>query len=501
MNFIHTIKFKFTLWYLAILSILLIFLCCGVYFALSKVLYSNFDKSLKNRVFQLEDIRGIISIVSEGTFEGKPGEYVSFYYYTGNQLKNISQHGLTFPLDDQLIDRALAGEHIFATVNFSGNGLYRFYISPFIPDNSKGRHDPLSNPEKDPDWLNRDDKRTRKSPPMPENKREQQIEIDKAALIVASPTKGIENALARLFEILLFAVPLTLILSGAGGMFLAHRAFKPVEQMTHTARRIQESDLSLRIDVETTDELGNLASVLNQMIARLEQAFKRQKEFTSDASHELRAPLAIIQAEATLSLQKIREPSEYRRALEMISVESEQMATLTHQLMELARADSGTEKYPFEIIELTSFIQGISADVSVLCNENNILLTTNCSEKIRVQGDKKRLRRVMLNIFQNAIRFTGKGGSITVQVKDNYEHAVISFSDTGIGIHEDQLSHIFERFYRVDKARSRDEGGSGLGLAICKTIMDTHGGSIEVVSQIRKGSTFFIKLPICRDLS
>ncbi len=496
MNFIHTIKFKFTLWYLAVLSVLLIFLCCGVYFALSKVLYSHFDKRAKNRVVQLSEIRDIISIVSEGTFEGKPGEYISFYYYAGNQLKNVSHHGLTFPLDDQIIDRALAGEHIFSNVDFPENGLYRFYISPFIPGNSKRRHDPFSKPEKEPNRLNRDDKRVRKFPPVPENRPAQQIEIDKVALIVASPTENIKNTLTRLFEILLFAVPLTLILSGAGGVFLAHRAFKPVEQMTHTARRIEESDLSLRIDVGTKDELGNLASVLNQMITRLEQAFKRQKEFTSDASHELRAPLSIIQAEATLTLQKEREPSEYRRALEVISIESEQMATLTHQLMALARADSGTEKYQFEIIELSSFVQGISSDVSILCNEKGILLNTKCSEDIRVKGDKKRLRRVVLNIFQNAIRFTGKGGSITVQVKENHDHAVISFSDTGIGIHEDQLPHIFQRFYRVDKERSRDVGGSGLGLAICKTIMDTHGGSIEVESQIRKGSTVFIKFPI-----
>jgi len=279
-------------------------------------------------------------------------------------------------------------------------------------------------------------------------------------------------------------------------MFLARRAFKPVDQIAKTAREIEEKDLSRRIDVQTKDELGRLAATLNQMIDRLEKAFKRQKEFTGDASHELRAPLAVIQAEVTLSLQKDRGKQAYQKSLEIVSQEADHMGVIINQLLTLARADSGKEQLQFTKINLAKFLQDLCTDIEILCQEKGLTLQLDYFENLFINGDSRSLRNLVDNLLTNAIRYTATGGMISVALLRKKNMAVISIADTGIGIPSDELPFIFERFYRVDKARSREDGGSGLGLAICKHIVNTHGGSIEVESQIQKGSTFHVKLPV-----
>jgi len=474
MNFIHTIKFRFTLWYVAILALLLTMLGNSVYFTFSHVLHGNLDDMLKNRAEQLSRFRDIISIVASGTFEEEIGEKVSFYFYSDDRLICISHKELRTPLDPELIDEAIAGRDSFSTIELSPTDRLRIYIRPFKPDNPHIRPDRFFRPDN----------------PY------QRTEIHSAALVVGRPMKDIHAALEQLWRILLISGPLTVVLAGGGGVFLAGRAFKPVEEITNTARKIEESDLSRRIDVQTKDELGRLAAALNRMIERLERAFERQKQFTGDASHELRAPLAIIQAESTLAVQKERSPEEYQKSMGIIAQEAENMSSVINQLLTLARADSGKEQLKFENVDLSQFARDLCSDVEMLCSEKGFRLRLKLPSQLWVKGDVRSLRRLVHNLLSNAMRYTPRGGAIAVALRRKDDQAVLSVADTGIGIPPHELPLIFERFYRVDKARSRSEGGSGLGLAICRHIAAVHGGCIEVESQVGKGSIFHVKLPL-----
>ena len=492
MNFIRSITFRFTLWYLVVLSILLVLLAGGVYFTLSQTLYRNFDQTLSKRAEHLSGFRNVISIVASGTFEEELGEVVSFYYYEKDQLQQTTQpqHKVNTDLPVSLIDNAFAGVSSFTTIfTEQGTGL-RVFITPFRPINRYIRLNTLRQDEPDFSPTLQMGNNRRASKPLKIHKAENQ----KAVLVITRPISDIETALDRLFHILCLAVPLTIIFAGGGGVFLARRVLRPVEEITETAKKIEESDLSRRIDVRSRDELGRLATTLNQMIDRLENAFIRQKEFTSDASHELRAPLAVIQAESTLALQKTRGTEEYQKSLEMIADESNHLAGIINQLLNLARVDAGKE-LKLEKMNLTNFVKDLCDDVSVVCQSKGLTLQQNHFDEAWVMGDRRSLRNLFHNILENAMRYTPKRGIITVTLRHVDGLVVVSIKDTGIGISADEQSLIFERFYRVDKARSRNEGGSGLGLAICRHIVNVHGGSIMVESMPKKGSTFQITLP------
>ena len=529
MKLTSSIKFRFTLWYLTILGTILVLLGTGIYMALSNRLHQNLDHALKTRAEQLAGFRDIMAIVGGGTFEEEPGEAVSFYYYSGSRLTNISQKGRSVPIDKAWIDRVLAGERGFVDVNTEKDGFFRIYAMPYTPENSRVRLDqfkkkgparPHDPPRKrrggfdrrprswDRDPPPRDpDRPLGPPPPRPPRERaepfrpdppERVIAVHRAALMVARSAKNLETALGLLFQILLAALPVTLILAGGGGVFLLRRALKPVEQITDAAREIEENDLSRRIRVSTKDELGRLASTLNLMIERLEKAFQRQKELTGDASHELRAPLAVIQAEATLALQRERDTSSYRKSLEIVAQETDHMSGTIKQLLTLARADSGKEQMTFQVVELSPFLKGLCEDMTILCREKKQSLDQELNDPLTIKGDPKALRNLMVNLLTNAIRYTPEGGCITVSLYHEESTAFVAVSDTGMGIPSDELPFIFKRFYRVDKARSREAGGSGLGLAICRHIAHAHGGVIQVESRINRGSTFRVCFPLYR---
>jgi heavy metal sensor kinase len=461
MSFIHSIKFRFTIWYLLVLAILLAALSIGVYFYLSRSLYRNLDDSLELRSTQLCSISTILESINQGEFEQELGEIVILYFYSGGQLVQVSAQGINITVPAELISQAIAGTSSFATVQTAeGEGLRLLAV-------------PINVSILGP-------------PPG----------IQPAALVIAHSTKQIDQALAGLVHTLIIAVPLALALAAGGGIFLARRALKPVDDISQTAQEIEESDLSRRINVNTKDELGRLAATLNEMIGRLERAFQRQKQFTSDASHELRAPLAVIEAESTLALQKERAPSDYQQSLETISQESRQMSSLVDQLLTLARADAGKEQWNFAPVDLGDLIGNLSTDVEVLCQEKGLSFQLGQTQDLVVKGDEARLRELFMNLLNNAIRYTPSSGTISVSFRREGQMAIVAITDTGIGIPAEDMPFIFERFYRVDKARSRAEAGSGLGLAISRHIAEAHGGKIEVESQVGAGSTFSVWLPL-----
>ncbi len=461
MSFIHSIKFRFTVWYLLVLAVLLSALSAGVYFYLSRSLYRGLDHSLELRSRSICSVPPIVESIWYGEFQEELGEVVMLYFYTGSQLVEVSPPGIGISLSHEFIYQAINGRNSLTTIESTEGQRLRLLAVPI--------HLSISG--------------------IP-------LSTQPGALIIGRSTRQIDQALQGLVRTLVIAVPLALAVAAGGGIFLARRALKPVDKIAQTAQEIEENDLSQRINVNTKDELGRLAATLNAMIERLERAFQRQKQFTSDASHELRAPLAVIEAESSLALQKERPPTDYRQSLETISQESKQMSSLIEQLLTLARADAGKEQWNFTEVNLGTLITNLSADVEVLCQDKGLSCQLGQTQDLVIKGDEARLRELFMNLLDNAIRYTPAPGTVSISLRREGQMAIVAITDTGVGIPAEDIPFIFERFYRVDKSRSRVEGGTGLGLAICRYIAEAHGGKIEVESQVGAGSTFSVWLPL-----
>jgi len=276
------------------------------------------------------------------------------------------------------------------------------------------------------------------------------------------------EATAR-YELLLFiGIPVLLVAATAGGYWLSTRALAPVDQITSAAQSISPSDLSGRVMVpETRDELQRLAQTLNAMLQRIEAAFRRITQFTADASHELRTPISLIRTRAEVTLRKSRDNQEYRNALHEILEESERISRLIENLMLLARTDIGTEALHFKQINVCEIAQRASTQGKILADARQIQWSEIIPElPLWVTADPDSLGRLLLILVDNAIKYTPIRGSVSIGVIKSNGHVQIEVRDTGIGITQSDLPHVFERFYRADSARSRDSGGAGLGLSI-----------------------------------
>lgn len=263
-------------------------------------------------------------------------------------------------------------------------------------------------------------------------------------------------------------------------------------------REYLRNEPDARIDVREVDsELGKLAAILNQMFARLEAAFERQVRFTGDASHELRTPLSVIQTAAQLSLSRPRSPEEYQESLETCLCASRRMKSIVEGLLALARNDAGQQDQQIEMLDWGTLVRDTVAALVTLAAEKNISIDVQ-AVSLLVCGDSTKLNQVVTNLVCNAIYYNRPGGTVDVTLAAVGPEAVLTVSDTGCGIPAADQPHIFERFYRVDKARSRDFGGSGLGLAICKSIVEGQGGRIGFTTEVDKGTTFVVHLPLAQ---
>ncbi|MBN2370564.1 MAG: HAMP domain-containing histidine kinase [Vicinamibacteria bacterium] len=281
-----------------------------------------------------------------------------------------------------------------------------------------------------------------------------------------------------------------------GGFWLANRAIRPIDDISSTAARIAAGDLSQRISVAGAEnELGRLAGVLNATFARLDAAFSQQAKFTSDASHELRTPLAVILAQTQTALSRERDASEYRRALEACERAARHMRGLTDSLLDLACLDAGEEPMRLDRFDLAAVGRECLEMVRPLGEARGLVLRSDLPAT-PCAGDSKRIAQVMMNLLTNAIDFNRPGGEVEIRVHGERNRATFTVADTGAGIDEADLPHIFERFYRVDRSRSGAQGRTGLGLAICKAIVDAHGGTISAESKRDAGSRFTVKLPL-----
>ena len=301
-----------------------------------------------------------------------------------------------------------------------------------------------------------------------------------------------------MIELLIIGV-LVLLLSFIGGYWLAVRSFAPVEKMTGIARRIEVGDLHERVPVpRAQDELQKLALTFNEMIERLEKSFARQRRFVADASHELRTPVAAIRSmtDVTLASSAPVLPEEYRAVLHDVNVEAERLGRLISDLQLLARVDENKMSLEREVVRLDRLVADVAATMELLATEKNITLSVEADAPAPVLGDEARLIQVIMNLVDNAVKYTGEGGSVTLRVHVKDGSVSLSVSDAGIGIEQEHLEHIFERFYRVDPSRSLVAGGTGLGLSIVEWVVRAHTGTISVVSKAGQGSTFTVQLPL-----
>jgi heavy metal sensor kinase len=284
----------------------------------------------------------------------------------------------------------------------------------------------------------------------------------------------------------------------AGGWLISRSILRPIATITRTASRISADNLSARINADKVDrELAELARVLNATFKRLEAAFDRQARFTADASHELRTPLAVIRSQAELTLSRPRSVEEYQEAIQTCLRASARMAELVEGLLALARADAGKGAAIRESVDLNRLVADAAELCRPLANNKNVRLTTELAATA-VTGDPSALARVVGNLITNAILYNRPNGEVHVTLGIDGKEALLTVRDTGEGIPEEHHAHLFERFFRADKARSRATGGSGLGLAIAKAVVEAHGGSIGFKSAVGTGSKFCVRLPRAR---
>lgn len=313
-----------------------------------------------------------------------------------------------------------------------------------------------------------------------------------AVILVGHELGELDEIMERMGLVIAALLPLALLGAGAGGLVLAGRALAPVDQITRSAARLSEQDLSQRLPVTSGDELGRLAGTFNALIERLEQAFERQRRFTADASHELRTPLSVIRAVTSQKLMRRRTPDEYEEALAQIDEAAGYMARLAAHLLVLARADAGQVKLEQERVELTELLEHVAGQVGEAAGRQ---IPVYADGPAHVSGDPLRLTELFINLLENAAKYSPPEGIVSVEIERHGKEALVAVRDSGVGISAEHLPHIFERFYRVDQARAREAGGTGLGLAIARWIVEAHRGSIRAESVPGRGTTMLVTLP------
>jgi heavy metal sensor kinase len=320
---------------------------------------------------------------------------------------------------------------------------------------------------------------------------------DRYRFHVAAPEQPIAEALRHTRWVLIVLAPISILGAVAGGWVLAGAALRPVKDVTRIAERISGSRLNERIpERKAADELGRMVASFNRMVERLERSFRRIDEFSSNVAHELRTPLTVLRGEAELAMSRDLTPAEAAELASGVHEEAVRMGRVVDDMLTLARADRGQAPLELASVDLAAILQDTFEDALILAAERGIEVRLGPNDATSLQGDAARLRQLLRALISNAVRYTEPGGSIAIEGRVDGDVVRIAVEDTGIGIAPEHLPRIFDRFYRVDSARSRDRGGSGLGLALARWIAEAHGGTIRATSEPGKGSRFEVELPL-----
>jgi len=308
-----------------------------------------------------------------------------------------------------------------------------------------------------------------------------------------------QSELRELVVVLGVGFPVALGLAGFGGYFLARRALLPVSSITQRARTITAENLSARLPIENADdEIGELAAVFNQTLERLESSFSQLRRFTADASHELRTPLTAIRSVGEVGLRERRHEADYREIIGSMLEEVDRLSRLIDSLLTLTRADAGHVQIHPERIDIGNLVQEVSRYLSALAEEKGQTVEVATAAGLFCDADRLVLRQAIINVVDNAIKYSQRGAHIRLTGSRSAESIVVEVSDNGAGIDPEHHERIFDRFYRVDQARSRHLGGAGLGLAIAKWAVTANGGSIKIDASVDIGSKFQIRLPAAK---
>jgi heavy metal sensor kinase len=457
-----SIRAKLTLWYFSLAALVLVAFAVAIYLYFSRGLLNTIDASLRNHAERFAQAVGHPSALDEPS---QPGvlilapQFVSVLNRDGKVTDQIpDSDGHEVPVIKPALERAATEwSPQFDEVSLSPTEHVRIIT-----------------------WPARDE------------------DGELFFVVVGQSLRDVQRAQKQLILLLAIANPLALLLASLGGLWLASRALSPVDRLTRAAERIGRGNLSERVEEHRSqDEIGRLAGTFNQMIGRLEQAFERERRFTADASHELKTPLAILRGDIEVALRRERTPEEYRRVLQSSLEEIARLTKLTEDLLTLARSDAGESVLELEQVQLDQLASEARAYIAPLADSAGVALSYEAPPSpIAVEGDQKRLKQLLVNLLDNAIKYTPAGGSARLALAVEDASAVIEVTDTGRGIPSAALPHIFERFYRQTDPRDSRVTGFGLGLAISKWIVDAHGGTIEVDSQEGRGSRFTVRLPL-----
>ena len=494
------IRLQITLWYTCVSALLLLLVGVVSYANTSASLYSNINATLTLRAHQIAD--GVSTrngqIVIDDISGALPGLGSSTGSSTGSS-GSVSSHtdDDSGSSSDNERDDSIANVETGTLVRIldgTGNLVYVSLAAKNLPPPSNvTKHEAAGTP-----WFNTVAVSTGGRVEL------YNLPLMQGGLVyglvqVGTSLKSADDTLHTMMLGWLLIAPVVLLLGALGSFWLAGRAFKPVGRLTRMARQVEAGDLQQRVPVPGPhDELRELALTLNQMIARLDEAFTRQRRFVADASHELRTPVSAIRSMTDVALLHEKTPGEYIGVLWDVNAEAERLGRLISDLLGLARADEGQIPLERKPLRLDLIAADVAAVSMVLANEKSIRLSVETSGPVVVLGDADRLLQAVLNLLHNALTYTPaeSGGSVTLRVWAEGGTALFSISDTGIGIEPEHMPYIFERFYRADPARIHSYGGSGLGLSIVSWVVGAHGGTVMVDSRPGYGSTFTIRLPL-----
>ena len=457
-----SIGMRLALWYLAIFAVGELAFGAGMWFILRHSFYDMVDDGLEE---QVDDLRNLLQSQGNDPPIAKLREEVNKAYgleHLGNYLEVYSQDG-------ELIYRST---------------FLQAHPSALLPW----------------DQVNRTMAKGRRIDGRPFRFIFEKFNVNGHAYTVemGAPAEDVMETLSLFRSYLLMFAPLLLLVAAGGGYWLSRRALAPVDALVATAREISGANLDSRLQkLNTCDELQRLSDTLNEMLDRIEKAFLRVTQFTADASHELRTPVSLIRTEAELALRRSRGEAEYQESLRHILLEAERTTNLIEQLLALARADSGREALQMQPVNLAQTLGSVAEGWRQVAAMRNLRFSVDVpAQDTFVMGDEAALRRLADILLDNAFKYTLSPGSVHLSFEQKGEKAVIVVQDSGVGIAEEDQPKIFERFYRVDKARSREQGGAGLGLAIAQWIVAQHRGTITVESRVGSGATFRVELPV-----
>ncbi len=459
------IKWRLTVWYGGVLSLILIIFASGIFIYFKNSLQDSIDAKIRSIGEVLSSsmteahgasVFGNFERYLENVLGRKPkGKFIQIMDSSGRIGAKMSDiEGEALPTSFNALERAMRGEIVYETIERTKPRLRMVTI------------------------------------PIMDNKKVTSV------VQVGTSLEDFDETIRKLLLIIIISIPTSIIVTIVVGYFMAKKALRPVDQIRRAAVKISSSNLDEKIDITgRRDELGRLAETFNAMIGRLKDAFQRINQFSIDVSHELKTPLTILKGETEVALRKEREKDDYQKLLLSNLEEIDRMSCIIDDLLLLSKADTKEIKLNIEEVALRDLIMDVCMNMKVVADKKSVALQISELEDVRLKGDELKLRRMLLNVVENGIKYSHVGGKVSVSSYVNDGYARIDVKDDGIGISEEDIKYVFDRFYRADRSRKR-ESGSGLGLSISRWIAGAHKGSIEVKSQPAQGSVFTIKLPL-----